>query len=99
MGRADIGFDGVFWGKQHRLRTIGVTHIDDLADAWFLELRLILRPEEYSTFSIHDNNTIARLNSSTETRLADRGPDLRGTADARVRGAHRVGGLLEGWSA
>ena len=89
----------MFWGKQHRLRTIGVTHIDDLADAWFLELRLILRPEEYSTFSIHDNNTIARLNSSTETRLADRGPDLRGAADARVRGAHRVGGLLEGWSA
>ena len=82
----------MFWGKH----TFGVTHIDDLADAWFLELRLILRPEEYSTFRF---TTTTRLHASTETRLADRGPDLRGAADARVRGAHRVGGLLEGWSA
>jgi ubiquinone/menaquinone biosynthesis C-methylase UbiE len=45
------------------------THIDDLADAWFLELRRILKPEGRLYITIHDNNTIRMLEGS-ERNLA-----------------------------
>jgi SAM-dependent methyltransferase len=38
------------------------THIDDLADAWFLELRRVLRPGGKLYITIHDRNTVALLN-------------------------------------
>ncbi len=34
------------------------THISDMADAWFLELRRILRPGGYAYITIHDQNSI-----------------------------------------
>lgn len=37
------------------------THFDDLTDAWFLELRRILRPGGLLYVTIHDNNTIRLL--------------------------------------
>jgi ubiquinone/menaquinone biosynthesis C-methylase UbiE len=37
------------------------THIDDLADAWFLELRRILKPEGMLYVTIHDQNSIKLL--------------------------------------
>jgi SAM-dependent methyltransferase len=39
------------------------THIDDLADAWLLELRRILAPEGRLYVTIHDNHTIELLES------------------------------------
>jgi SAM-dependent methyltransferase len=45
------------------------THIDDLADTWFLELRRILRPGGRLYITIHDRNTIALLDNN----------DLRGS--------------------
>lgn len=40
------------------------THIDDLADAWLLELRRILKPSGKLYVTIHDNNTIQALNKT-----------------------------------
>jgi SAM-dependent methyltransferase len=37
------------------------THISDLADAWFLELRRILRPGGYAYITIHDEHTLELL--------------------------------------
>jgi len=37
------------------------THISDLADAWFLELRRALRPGGYAFITIHDKNTLRLL--------------------------------------
>jgi SAM-dependent methyltransferase len=37
------------------------THIDDLADAWFLELRRVLRPGGRLYITIHDRHTVALL--------------------------------------
>jgi len=34
------------------------THVSDLADAWFLELRRVLRPGGYMYITIHDRNSI-----------------------------------------
>jgi ubiquinone/menaquinone biosynthesis C-methylase UbiE len=41
------------------------THIDDLADAWFLELRRILKPKGRLYVTIHDNNTIRMFADGT----------------------------------
>jgi ubiquinone/menaquinone biosynthesis C-methylase UbiE len=41
------------------------THIDDLADAWFLELRRILKPNGRLYITIHDNHTIRMLDGGT----------------------------------
>jgi ubiquinone/menaquinone biosynthesis C-methylase UbiE len=41
------------------------THIDDLADTWFLELRRILKPGGRLYITIHDNNTIKMLAGGT----------------------------------
>jgi SAM-dependent methyltransferase len=38
------------------------THLDDLADAWFLELRRILRPGGKLYITVHDRNTVALFN-------------------------------------
>lgn len=37
------------------------THISDLADAWFLELRRVLRRGAYAYITIHDKNTVELL--------------------------------------
>jgi hypothetical protein len=37
------------------------THIDDLADAWFLELRRLLKPGGRLYVTVHDNHTIRML--------------------------------------
>jgi ubiquinone/menaquinone biosynthesis C-methylase UbiE len=37
------------------------THIDDLADAWLLELRRIVKPNGRLYITIHDNHTIRVL--------------------------------------
>jgi SAM-dependent methyltransferase len=47
------------------------THIDDLADAWFLELRRILRPGGYLYFSVNDRNAIRVFEGNS---AADRYP-------------------------
>lgn len=47
------------------------THISDLADAWLLELRRILRPGGHAYVTIHDRHTIELL----LTKYAER-PDL-----------------------
>ncbi|MDR3639322.1 MAG: class I SAM-dependent methyltransferase [Isosphaeraceae bacterium] len=39
------------------------THISELADAWILELRRILRPGGYLYITVHDKNTIRILSS------------------------------------
>lgn len=39
------------------------THIDDMADAWLLELRRILEPDGRLYVTIHDNHTLALLES------------------------------------
>lgn len=39
------------------------THIDDLAEAWLLELRRILKPEGRLYFTIQDKHSIEKLNS------------------------------------
>ncbi len=39
------------------------THIDDLADAWLLELRRILAPEGRLYLTIHDNHTVELFES------------------------------------
>jgi ubiquinone/menaquinone biosynthesis C-methylase UbiE len=41
------------------------THIDDLADAWFLELRRLLKPKGRLYITIHDNHTIRMLDGGT----------------------------------
>jgi ubiquinone/menaquinone biosynthesis C-methylase UbiE len=41
------------------------THIDDMADAWFLELRRILKPKGRLYITIHDNHTIRMLDGGT----------------------------------
>lgn len=46
------------------------THIDDLADAWFLELRRVLRPGGRLYITIHDRNTIAGLDREHEHPVA-----------------------------
>jgi ubiquinone/menaquinone biosynthesis C-methylase UbiE len=47
----DNSFDLIFSGSVF-------THIDDFADAWFLELRRILRPGGLLYFTIHDNRSL-----------------------------------------
>lgn len=48
------------------------THIDDLTDAWLLELRRILKPEGRFYCTIHDNHTMALLDGpEREFWLAD----------------------------
>lgn len=42
------------------------THIDDLTDAWLLELRRILTPEGRLYFTIHDKNSIELIKSLPE---------------------------------
>jgi ubiquinone/menaquinone biosynthesis C-methylase UbiE len=56
----DNSFDLIYTGSVF-------THIDDLADAWFLELRRILRPGGFLYFTIHDNRSI----ELTKTTLRD----------------------------
>lgn len=56
----DNSFDLIFSGSVF-------THIDDFADAWFLELRRILRPSGLLYFTIHDNRSI----ELTKTVLKD----------------------------
>jgi ubiquinone/menaquinone biosynthesis C-methylase UbiE len=52
---ADEYFDVIYAGSVF-------THIDDLADAWLLELRRVLRPNGRLYITIHDNETIRILN-------------------------------------
>jgi SAM-dependent methyltransferase len=55
------------------------THIDDLADAWFLELRRVLRPHGRLYLSIHDRTTVRTLDGKDRDHsLAKR---LRGVPD------------------
>ena len=42
------------------------THIDDMTDAWLLELRRILRPGGKFYFTVHDNDTIRVLNEKPD---------------------------------
>ena len=42
------------------------THIDDLADAWFMELRRVLRPGGRLYITVHDQDTIAKLQKSPD---------------------------------
>jgi len=51
---ADGYFDFIYAGSVF-------THIDDLADAWLLELRRILKPNGRMYITIHDNSTIRVL--------------------------------------
>ncbi len=44
------------------------THIDDLADAWFLELRRLLRPGGRLFITIHDRKTVEILANADDTR-------------------------------
>ena len=37
------------------------THIDDLADAWLLEIRRVLAPEGRAYITVHDNHTVELL--------------------------------------
>jgi SAM-dependent methyltransferase len=46
------------------------THTDDLADAWFLELRRVLRPGGKLYITIHDRNTISILNNERDFWLS-----------------------------
>jgi SAM-dependent methyltransferase len=46
------------------------THISDLADTWFLELRRILRGGGYAYITIHDERTLELL--FTDTRYKDK---------------------------
>jgi len=50
----DSYFDLVYCGSV-------LTHISDLADAWFLELRRVLRRGGYAYITIHDKNTVDLL--------------------------------------
>jgi SAM-dependent methyltransferase len=52
----DNSFDLVYGGSVF-------THISELADAWFLELRRILRRGGYALLSIHDQHTIDILST------------------------------------
>lgn len=42
------------------------THIDDLADAWLLELRRILAPDGRLYVTIHDNRTVELIEGASE---------------------------------
>jgi SAM-dependent methyltransferase len=44
------------------------THIDDLADAWLLELRRILAPDGRLYLTLHDNSTIEQLEAGRHAR-------------------------------
>lgn len=52
----DATFDLVFAGSVF-------THIADLADAWFLEVRRVLRPGGHAYLTVHDENTVGYLMS------------------------------------
>lgn len=41
------------------------THIDDLADAWFLEVRRVLATDGLFCFTIHDRHTIEKMATTT----------------------------------
>jgi SAM-dependent methyltransferase len=55
------------------------THIDDLADAWLLELRRILAPDGRLYLTLHDNCTVELLGSQRYIRSA-MARALRGSA-------------------
>jgi ubiquinone/menaquinone biosynthesis C-methylase UbiE len=59
----DAMFDCIYAGSVF-------THIDDLADAWLLELRRILRPGGRLYLTIHDQHTIALLSQRPDHPLA-----------------------------
>jgi SAM-dependent methyltransferase len=60
----DNYFDLIFCGSLF-------THISDLADVWFLELRRTLRKGGYAYITIHDKNTVQiLLNKHTESQLS-----------------------------
>ncbi|HEY8106504.1 MAG TPA: class I SAM-dependent methyltransferase [Gemmatimonadales bacterium] len=44
------------------------THIDDLADAWFLELRRLLSPGGRLFLTVHDRKTVSILANADDTR-------------------------------
>ena len=44
------------------------THIDDLADAWFLELRRVLRPGGRLFVTLHDRRTVEILSNERDER-------------------------------
>ena len=57
------------------------THIDDFADAWFLELRRITRAGGHLYVTIHDDHTLASFrNEYTDYSMAQR---VRGSKDAQ----------------
>jgi ubiquinone/menaquinone biosynthesis C-methylase UbiE len=51
---ADHSFDCIYAGSVF-------THIDDLADAWLLELRRLTRPDGRIYLTIHDRGTVELL--------------------------------------
>jgi ubiquinone/menaquinone biosynthesis C-methylase UbiE len=57
-------FDLIFCGSVF-------THIDDLADAWLLELRRILRPGGRLYITIHDKHSLDLLMNHPETHLPE----------------------------
>lgn len=62
----DNYFDLIFCGSLF-------THISDLADIWFMELRRILRKGGYAYITIHDKNTVdLLLTRYTESFLSDK---------------------------
>jgi len=58
---ADASFRFVYCGSLF-------THIDDLADSWLLELRRILAPDGRLYLTLHDEHTIALLESGRYAR-------------------------------
>jgi len=59
----DASFDCIYAGSVF-------THIDDLADAWLLELRRVLRPDGRLYLTIHDQHSIALLAQRRDHPLA-----------------------------
>jgi len=54
------------------------THIDDLADAWFLEIRRVLAIDGLFCFTIHDRNTIKKMETTTAPNWRAFSKDLEG---------------------
>jgi ubiquinone/menaquinone biosynthesis C-methylase UbiE len=55
----DNAFDLVYTGS-------AITHIDDLADAWLLEISRVLAPGGMPYLTIHDEHTMALLDTEYE---------------------------------
>jgi ubiquinone/menaquinone biosynthesis C-methylase UbiE len=54
-----LPFEDAYFDLMYALSVF--THIDDLADAWLLELHRILKPNALAYITIHDENTVGLL--------------------------------------